>query len=238
LQERSIEVCLTPALINLYDLTGKIVVVIDVLRATSSICVGLANGVKEIIPVSKVEECEAYRGKGYLLSAERDGSMVEGFDMGNSPYSYMGEEVNGKSVVMTTTNGTAALNLAKDAKEIIIGAFVNLDSVCKYLSEKSEDVVLLCAGWKNKFNLEDTAFAGAVYQKLKTEFTVFCDSCVGAETLYNLAKPNLLGFMKHSSHFKRLQRLKIERDVDYCLTPNQWAIVPIYNPKTGAIEKR
>ena len=233
--DRSIEVCLTPALIDLYDLEGKIVVVIDVLRATTSMCAGLGSGVKSIIPVSKVEECEALRGENRLLAAERDGQMVEGFDLGNSPFSYMDEKTQGKTIVMTTTNGTRALKLAEAAKEVIIGSFVNLNAVCNYLGNRTEDVILLCAGWKNKFNLEDTAFAGAVYQNLKTEFSSFCDSCVGAETMYNLAKPDLIGFMKHSSHFKRLKRLNIEKDVEYCLTPNQWNLVPVYNKDTGAI---
>src|SRR3954467_2879361 len=115
---KSLDVCLTPALIPLYNVPDYIVVVIDIFRATSSICYGIENGAVAIIPVSQVEECAAYRekGLGYLLAAERDGKVVEGFDFGNSPFSYTPEKASGKTVVLTTTNGTHGLHLSDTAK--------------------------------------------------------------------------------------------------------------------------
>src|ERR1700754_471578 len=165
---RRLDVCLSPALIPLYKVEDYIVVVIDIFRATSSICYGIENGAEAIIPVSQVEECSAYREKGldYLLAAERDGKVVDGFDFGNSPFSYTREKVGGKTVVLTTTNGTHALHQSIRAKRIVIGSFLNLTALCNWLAAQPEDVVLVCAGWKNNFNLEDTLFAGAVADRL------------------------------------------------------------------------
>ena len=161
---RGAHVCLTPALLPLFNVEDYIVVVIDIFRATSSICYGIENGAEAIIPVSQVEECAAYREKGldYLLAAERDGSVVDGFDFGNSLFSYTKEKVAGKTIVLTTTNGTHALHLSRSAKKIVIGSFLNLSALSNWINTQNENVLLVCAGWKNNFNLEDTLFAGAV----------------------------------------------------------------------------
>src|ERR1700754_1048257 len=164
-----LEVCLTPALIPLFKVEDHIVVVIDIFRATTSICYGIDNGAEAIIPVSQVEECLAYQEihPEYLLAAERNGEVVSGFDFGNSPFSYTKEKVNGKTIVLTTTNGTHALHLSRSAKRVIIGSFLNLTAVCNWLKTQNENILLVCAGWKNNFNLEDTLFSGAVVEQLK-----------------------------------------------------------------------
>src|SRR5580698_3214274 len=163
-----LHVCLSPALLSLYNVPEYIVVIVDIFRATSSICYGIENGAEAIIPVAEVDECAAYRDKGthYLIAAERDGSVVEGFDFGNSPFSYTKEKVSGKTVVLTTTNGTQALHLSRSAKKVVIGSFLNLTALCNWLKDQHDDVLLVCAGWKNNFNLEDTIFAGAVADQL------------------------------------------------------------------------
>src|ERR1700749_4933437 len=159
-----LNVCLSPSLIPLYRVEDYIVVIVDIFRATSSICYGIDNGAEAIIPVAEVEECAAYREKGhdYLLAAERNGEVVTGFDFGNSPFSYTKEKVAGKTVVLTTTNGTHALHLSRNAKKVIIGSFLNLTAICDWLKTQQDDVLLVCAGCKNNFNLEDTLFSGAV----------------------------------------------------------------------------
>jgi 2-phosphosulfolactate phosphatase len=167
---RQIEVCLSPALLPYYHFNESIVVVIDIFRATSSICYGFDNGAKQIIPVASVEECKQYKHNGNLFAAERNGEVVEGFDFGNSPFSYTREKVEGKTIVLTTTNGTHAIQQVKDSHRVIIGSFLNKNAVCNWLKEQDQNVLLLCAGWKNKFNLEDTLFAGAVINQLKDEF--------------------------------------------------------------------
>jgi 2-phosphosulfolactate phosphatase len=224
---REIEVCLSPSLIPHYTVKGRIVVVIDIFRATSSICYGFENGALEIIPVASVDECKSYEGKGYLLAAERNGEVVEGFDFGNSPFSYTKEKVVGQKIVLTTTNGTHAIQQALSADKIIVGSFLNLDAVCNWISSQTADVLLLCSGWKNKFNLEDTLFAGAVVSKLKTNFTHHCDAAIAAEDMYLLAKDNLRQYLHKSSHSQRLKELNIEDDIQFCLKQNICSVIPV-----------
>ncbi|MFN0293754.1 2-phosphosulfolactate phosphatase [Pedobacter helvus] len=223
-----IEVCLTPALLDLYAIENSIVVVIDILRATSSITYGIENGAEAIIPVMNVEDCLNYADKGYLLAAERNGEVVEGYDFGNSPFSYTVEKVAGETIVLTTTNGTKAMHLAQErAHQVIVGSFLNLSSVCNYLKKENKDVLLLCAGWKDNFNLEDTLFAGAVVEQLQNDFTVGDDSSVAALDMYQLAKTDLRGYLKKSSHNHRLVKLNIEEDVQFCLKLDVCATIPV-----------
>ena len=153
---KNVEVCFTPGEYAYYKDDYEIVVVIDVLRATSAICAAFDNGIKAIIPVPTVEEAWEYKQKGYLAGAERKGQIGDGFDFGNSPFSYMKEELRGKEVVLTTTNGTKSLDVAKDAETVVIGSFLNLDALSLWLSKQDKNVLCLCSGWQDKFNLEDT----------------------------------------------------------------------------------
>lgn len=226
--QRKIEVCLTPALIDLYAIENSIVVVIDILRATSSIVYGIDNGAQAIIPVAQVEECMNYADKGYLLAAERNGEVVEGYDFGNSPFSYTAGKVAGKTIVLTTTNGTKALHLArKRASQVVIGSFLNLEALCEWLKTQEKDVLLLCAGWKDQFNLEDTIFAGAVVNQLRNRFTHYDDASVAAEDLYLLAKDDLRAYIHKSSHSHRMVALNIEEDVKFCLQTNICQTIPV-----------
>lgn len=223
-----IEVCLTPALLDLYPIENSIVVVIDILRATSSITYGIENGAEAIIPVMNVEDCLAYADQGYLLAAERNGEVVAGYDFGNSPFSYTAEKVAGKTIVLTTTNGTKAMHLAQErAYQVIVGSFLNLSAVCDYLKKENKDVLLLCAGWKDNFNLEDTLFAGAVVEQLQGDFTVGDDSSVAALDMYQLAKGDLRGYLQKSSHNHRLIKLNIEEDVRFCLKIDVCKAIPV-----------
>lgn len=225
---RTIEVCLTPALLHLYNIENSIVVVIDILRATSSITYGMDNGAEAIIPVAQVEDCLAYADKGYLLAAERNGEVVVGYDFGNSPFSYTKEKVADKTIVLTTTNGTKAMHMAQErAHQVVVGSFLNLTSLCDWLKVQDKDVLLLCAGWKDKFNLEDTLFAGAVVNVLRKDFVHFDDACVAAEDMYLLAKDDLRGYLKKSSHNHRLEQLNIEEDVKFCLKVDMCKVIPV-----------
>jgi len=226
---KKLQVCLTPALIPLYKIEDYIVVVIDIFRATTSICYGIENGAAAIIPVSQVEECAAYLDKEptYLLAAERDGEIVTGFDFGNSPFSYTADKVAGKTIVLTTTNGTHALHLSRQAKKIVIGSFLNLTSICNWLNEQGENILLVCSGWKNNFNLEDTLFAGAVVEQLKTGSFSPDDPAIAANDLYDLAKNDLDGYLKKTSHSERLKALGIERDIAFCLNVDTTTAIPV-----------
>lgn len=224
-----LNVCLTPALIPLFNVEDYIVVVIDIFRATSSICYGIENGAEAIIPVSQVEECLAYQEKhpGYLLAAERNGEVVSGFDFGNSPFSYTKEKVNGKTVVLTTTNGTHALHLSRGAKKIVIGSFLNITATCNWLKKQNENVLLVCAGWKNNFNLEDTLFSGAVVEQLQNHNFRIDDAAIAANDLYRLAANDLDGYLKKTSHSERLKQLGIEADIAFCLQVDIAMSIPV-----------
>jgi 2-phosphosulfolactate phosphatase len=226
---KHIEVCFSPFLFELHKEEYDIVVVIDVLRATSAICAAFENGVEAIIPVSTIEEAQEYQKKGYLVGAERQGKIVEGFDFGNSPFSYMTEEVKGKEVVLTTTNGTRAIDLAKDAEIVVIGSLLNLDALCEWLEAQDKHVLCLCSGWQNKFNLEDTICAGAISEYLLNtgKFKSDEDSSIAAKYLYLSAKDNYLGYLKSSSHRRRLKNLNLNEDIKYCLTPNLTRVIPV-----------
>jgi 2-phosphosulfolactate phosphatase len=232
-----IEVCFTPGEYAYYKDEFEIVVVIDVLRATSAICAAFDNGIEAIIPVPTVEEAWEYKQKGYLAGAERKGQIVEGFDFGNSPFSYMKEEFKGKEVVLTTTNGTKSLDVAKDAEIVVVGSFLNLDILSKWLAEQNKNVLCLCSGWQDKFNLEDTICAGAISEYLIStgQFTSVEDSSIAAKYLYLSAKDNYLGYLKSSSHRRRLKNLNLNEDIKYCLTPNQTDVIPIL--KNGKLVK-
>ena len=203
-------------------------VVIDIFRATTSICYGIDNGAEAIIPVSQVEECLAYQEihPEYLLAAERNGEVVIGFDFGNSPFSYTKEKVNGKTVVLTTTNGTHALHLSRSAKRIIIGSFLNITAVCDWLKEQHENVLLVCSGWKNNFNLEDTLFAGAVTDQLKGNFRID-DAAIAANDLFEIAKDDLSVYLAKTSHSERLKQLGIEKDIAFCLNVDLTTAIPV-----------
>ncbi len=226
---KQLHVCLTPALIPLYNVEDYIVVIIDIFRATSSICYGIENGAEAIIPVSEVEECAAYREiePGYLLAAERDGKVVAGFDFGNSPFSYTREKVAGKTVVLTTTNGTQALHLSRKAKKIVIGSFLNLTSLCNSLKTQNDNILLVCAGWKNNFNLEDTLFAGAVVEQLKAFDFKPDDAAIAANDLYQAGKNDINQYLKKTSHSERLKKLGIEKDIEFCLQVDITTAIPV-----------
>tara|TARA_B100001287_G_scaffold150032_1_gene126300 strand:+ start:10797 stop:11519 length:723 start_codon:yes stop_codon:yes gene_type:complete len=224
-----VEVCFTPNLFPLHIEDFQVVVVIDVLRATSAICTAFHYGIKKIIPVSTLEEAIDYRDKGYHVAAERKGEIVSGFDYGNSPFTYMNNNLKGETLVLTTTNGTKAINAAKNVEHLLIGSLINLDAICNYLIKLNKNVLLLGSGWQNKFCLEDSICAGAIAEQLILSrcFISENDSSIAAKYLYLSAKDNYFGYLKASSHRKRLKKLNLNRDIKYCLTPNQTNVVPI-----------
>lgn len=225
----SLEVCLSPALLHLFDVKNSIVVIIDVLRATSTICTALYNGASRVIPVASVEECvNIGRAIGGITAGERDGRIAEGLVHGNSPFEYPREFVENKTLVLTTTNGTKLLHMAKDAIQIITGSFPNISAVCDYLIAQNQNVILGCAAWKDRINMEDTLFAGAVVSRIKAHFDVNCDSAVAAETLYDTAKDDIYTFMTQASHYKRLANYGLEKDIHYCLTADGANVLPLF----------
>ncbi len=225
-----LEVCLSPALLHLYDTTGSVVVIIDVFRATSTMTTAIHNGAACIIPVASVKDCIALGETitGSITAGERDGKVAEGLQYGNSPLEYPADFIEGKTLVLTTTNGTRLLHMVQGAAEIVIGSFLNLHAVCEYLLAQGKNVLLGCASWKDRFNLEDTLFAGAVVHEIGASFDINCDSARSAKYLYRQAlQEGIIEFLKDSSHYRRLARFGLEHDMEYCVTPDLHPVVPV-----------
>lgn len=230
-QKPQLHTVLSPRLLDIYDVSNSIVVIIDVFRATSTIATALYNGASRVIPVDSVELCIA-RGKetGGITAGERDGKVIPGLAYGNSPAEYPRSFIEGKTLVLTTTNGTRLLHMAlsKGASEIITGSFPNLSAVCAFLLAQQKNVILGCSAWKDKFNIEDTLFAGAVIERVRDAFTIHCDSSLMASDMYTLHKQNMSGFIRKTTHWHRLAAYGLEKDLEYCVTPDQADILPYY----------
>lgn len=225
---------LSPSLLHLYDVSSSIVVIIDILRATSTIATALYNGAKSIIPVDSVADCiKLGKQMDVITAGERDGKIAEGLKYGNTPLQYTPEFIKGKTLVLTTTNGTRLLHmaLAEGARGIITGSFCNLTAVCDYLIAQNKNVILACAAWKDRINIEDTLFAGAVISRIKNNFHQNCDATQIAEILYHQAKNDLFGFMKdhNASHYQRLMGYGLEEDIRFCLTIDNANLLVLYD---------
>lgn len=224
-----VEVCFSPLQYEKYHNENSIVVVCDILRATTSICTALGNGAKEVIPVRSVEEARKYKEQGYVLAGERDGKTLDFADFGNSPFNFTADRVKEQSIAYCTTNGTKAVFLGKDCKGVAVGAFINLSAVARYLVEQQQNVLVLCAGWKGKFCLEDTLFAGALAEILMQgdTYVTECDSVHAALDLWSIAKHDLMGYVQKMAQRERLRKLGLDDVLDYCFTLDSSSIVPI-----------
>jgi len=224
-----VEACFSPLLYDSYHNESSIVAVCDILRASTSICTALKNGATEVIPVRSVEEARRYKAQAYLLAGERDGKTLDFADFGNSPFNFTPERVGGKPIAYCTTNGTKAVFLGKDCKAVVVGAFINLAAVAQYLRQQRQNVLVLCAGWKAKFCLEDTLFAGALTEMLLSDglYRTECDAALAALDLWLTAKNDLMGYVQKIAQRERLRKLGLDDVLDYCFTLNTSTIVPI-----------
>ncbi len=219
---KKIEVCLSPELIHQHALSGKIVVVVDIFRATSCIVSGLAHGVAAIKPVASVDETFELGNQGYIMAGERGGEKVEGFDMGNSPFEYMDDELIGRKVAISTTNGTQAIAKSMDADQILIGAFLNLSVTAAYLKNEENDVVIHCAGWKGAVNIEDTLYAGALIHQLTASHEVANDSAIVAAEVFRANRDDLYAAGKRSGHAHRLAGFGVIKDIEFCMKVDEF----------------
>jgi len=223
-----IEVCLTPATYDSFRKDDAIVVVVDILRATSAICTAFMNGAKRIIPVATLEEAQDYKNKGYMVAAERDGIVRDFADFGNSPYNFTPEQVKDKEIVYSTTNGTNTIMMASHSFEVLIGAYLNHSALVEHILKKKHDVVILCAGWKNKFNLEDTLFAGALAETILKDnnFCTVCDSTTAAIDLWNVANPDVNAYLEKVAQRHRLKKNGLDDVLEYCHTVDLTELIP------------
>jgi 2-phosphosulfolactate phosphatase len=232
---RKIDVCLSPDLMHLYKTDDRTVVIVDILRATSCMTTAFAHGIQSITPFASLEDCLSMKSLGYLTSGERDGKKVDGFDLGNSPFEYMSEKLKGQKIAFTTTNGTQAIAKSIGAREIVIGSFLNLTALANYLKKGKNDILVVCAGWKGRFNLEDTLFAGALIEALNHTVVLECDAPQACLHLYMISKSDMMEFLKEASHIKRLTNLKIVEDINFCLTIDKYEVVPVMKDSFLAI---
>lgn len=231
MEMNKIEVCVSPALYPYYENPDAIVVVTDVLRASSAIVTAFMNGVERIIPVGTLEEAKAYKEKGFMVAAERDGLVRDFADFGNSPYNFTPERVAGKQIVYSTTNGTNAIHLASSGSQVLIGAYLNLSALAKYIRKEQKDLLILCAGWKNKFNLEDTLFAGALAQLVleDDQYQSICDATLGSIDLYNAANDDMMGYISKVAQNGRLKKNNLDDVIGYCHEIDLTELIPVLN---------
>jgi len=227
--KRIIETCFSPALYEPEGHPGSIVVIIDILRATSAICTAFENGAETIIPVSTVEEAREYKAKGYLVAAERDGFVLDFADFGNSPFNFTAERVSGKTIVYSTTNGTGIIRLASDAEYIVVGSFLNFSALTEWIISQDRDVLLFCAGWKNRFNIEDTVCAGAMAERLLSShrYSTICDSTLAAIDLWSLAKEDIEAYIEKAAQRSRLRDKNLDDCIPFCLSMDYSTRIPV-----------
>ncbi len=223
----SVDVCFSPLLYPVHENKNAIVVVVDILRASSSICAAFMNNVNSIIPVSTLEEARNYKDKGFIVAAERDGIKIDFADFGNSPQHFTKERVAGKTIVYSTTNGTKIIKMAAESKLALIGAFSNLDALANFLIRQNNDVVIFCAGWKKRFNLEDSLFAGALSEILinSNQFSALCDATLASIDLWNTAK---LDVAKYTNKLTWTARLGMPEVLNACMQTNITDKIPYY----------
>jgi 2-phosphosulfolactate phosphatase len=229
MSKKDLEICFSPALYEPGRFAGSIVVVIDILRATSSICTAFENGASSIIPIGTIPEAREYKKRGYLVAAERDGIVLDFADFGNSPFNFTRERVTGRTIAYSTTNGTGIIKMAESAGELIIGSFLNISAVIKWVASRDSNVLLFCSGWKNRFNLEDAVCAGAMAERLLATslYTTICDSARAALDLWAIAKTDLPGYIDKAAHRSRLREKKLDDCIRFCLTMDYTDVVPV-----------
>jgi 2-phosphosulfolactate phosphatase len=237
MEKRNLEVCFSPVIFNCFENAAAIVVIIDVLRASSAICTAFSNGASTIIPVADFIEAKEYKSKGYLVAAERDGFVLDFADFGNSPFNFTRQKVEGKTIVYSTTNGTRIIDIASSSYLTVIGTFINFSSLTEWLIKQDRDVILFCAGWKDKFNLEDTICAGAIAEKLleSSSFTTICDSVQAATDLWRLARHHPLLYIEKAAQRSRLRDKGLDDCIEYCMTFDLTQSIPVI--KNGVLKE-
>ncbi len=225
-----LETCLSPAIYEKHADDDNVVVVVDILRATSAICTAFHNGVKRIIPVSTVEEARQKKEAGYTVASERDGYVLDFADFGNSPFNFTEDRVRGKEIVYSTTNGTRCINMASHSKAVVIGSFLNITSLCEWIIKQEAPVLIFCASWKDRFSLEDTIFAGALAEKLlqSGNYETICDAVTASIDLWSMAKLDLNQYIMKAAQKGRLAEKGLDDCIDFCHQPDFTTVIPIY----------
>ncbi len=227
--KQKLEVCFSPALFNRFESREAIIVIIDVLRASSAICTAFANGAETLIPVAEADDARKYKKLGYLVAAERDGFVLDFADFGNSPFNFTKDKVLGRTIVYSTTNGTRVIDMASGSYRTVIGSFLNITSLSGWLAGQGRDVILFCAGWKDKFNLEDAICAGAIADRLmdSPSFLTICDSAHASLDLWAQASKNPLEYIEKAAQRSRLRDKGLDDCIEFCMSEDFTDIIPV-----------
>lgn len=242
-----IDVSFSVAPFDELQLRDKNIVVIDVLRASTTTTVALANGAREIIPVASIESAVKISGSLFgevtLRGGERNGKMIEGFNLGNSPLEYTETMVKGKSIIYCTTNGSVAMAKSRYARRMVVGAFVNLSTVVDFMKAVNEDFLIICAGRLNgvgNFSLEDSVCAGMILARLEKEEGIeleMTDSSRAARALYRSFGRSIFSMLKNSDHGKYLAEIGYEDDLKVCAAVDSVPVLPQLSGTVVKIEK-
>jgi 2-phosphosulfolactate phosphatase len=232
-----VDVCFSPALYPLYHRPAQIVVVADVFRATTTMAAAFHRGARSIRPVATLEEARRYREKGWLVGAERKLMRCDFADFGNSPFDYTADRVGGKDLVFTTTNGTRAITLAKEAYRVLTGAFINLQAVAAYCMALQRDVTVLASGWEDRLNTEDSLFGGALAEILTASggYRLAGDAACIARDMWDKHKNSLAACIRQTEHYRRLEANGLLDAVPYCLTLNSVSSLPVLHTEGGTL---
>lgn len=230
----NVEVFLTSSVVTEEDVKDRTVVVIDVLRASSTIATALNNGARSIVPVSDMAQAGKIASnldqRSYLLGGERSGEKIEGYHLGNSPLEYTRNTVHGRTIIFNTTNGTVAIAQARSAENLLIGSFLNAGRVVEFIREIGADATIVCAGWRNRVSLEDTLCAGLLLYRLweGTEPDHVSDTAHIAFTQYVHDRANVDLAILRCNHAQWLARQGYGEDVNYCLQLDALPVLPYY----------
>ena len=228
------EVFLTSSTVTEDDVKGRTVIVIDVLRASSTIATALNNWARAIVPVADTGSATKIASNldqsSYLLGGERGGIKIQGYHLGNSPLEYTQEAIEGRTIIFTTTNGTVAISRARGAEHLIVGSFLNAQRVVDFVRQIGLDVTIICAGWRNRISLEDTLCAGLLLHRLwdGREPDLVSDSAHIAFSQYVHDQHNLDAALRRSNQAQWLMANGYADDVDYCLQTDVLPVLPYY----------
>ena len=230
-----VEVFLTSSVVTEDDVKGRTVVVIDVLRASSTIATALSNGARAVVPVPDMAEAGKLASNldpsSYLLGGERGGEKIEGYHLGNSPLEYSQKTVGERTIVFNTTNGTVAIAAARQAEHLVIGSLLNAARVVEFILQADLDLTIICAGWRNRVALEDTLCAGLILSKLWNgkEPGLMSDTSHIAFTQYQNDKTDVQKALRRCNHAQWLSSQGHEDDVEYCLQVDKLPVLPYFD---------
>lgn len=230
MSDQSVDVCFSPALLNAVIRRDRMnVVVVDILRATTAMCTAFGYGVNSIIPMSSEKKALEMKNEGWLVAGEKDGVRLGFADFGNSPLEFRNETVKDKNIIYSTTNGTKAIKLASGFGDVYIASFVNLEAICQWLYKEQKDVLILCAGWKDQFSLEDAICAGAISDLLVNAYGYIpgCDATIASMELWNQSVKNIIKIVSRSTHYLRLLGIENRKGLKYCFYPEIFHVIPM-----------